>query len=89
MSKLIAGHYYRLTRNFIESGSCLVANLAQQNKNIFKCYKADYYDEENLIKVLFNGQTLTLKGLNFWEISSETSKYFEEVVSAKQEELDV
>ena len=89
MTKLIAGHYYRLTGELNHSGSCLIRDLAKSNKNIFKCYKADYCYEGESIKVLFDGQTLSLRGVDFWEISSETSVYFKEILMIKQEELDV
>lgn len=89
MSKLIAGHYYRLTGELNHSGSWLIRDLAKSNKNIFKCYKADYCNEGASIKVLFDGQTLFLRGVDFWEISSEISVYFKEIPIIKQEELDV
>ena len=97
MAILKVGHFYTLKEDSIKSGSSLVSNLTNVMKGKpFKCLKACYlYDDKSIypsgrIEVAFEGQTIFLVGRSYWEIAVETaSEFFKEILTIKQEELDV
>lgn len=87
--KIMPGKYYKLSKNYKESCSFLFENLFSNHKNEpFKCIKADYSCDNNLISVLFEGQTIH-NNYGCWTISLNTSKFLDNVSMIKQEELDV